>query len=163
MTPDGRAARGFDAARAHHWIAFGFGSGLVPRAPGTAGTLAAIPLWLLLSLLAWPAYLGVLAVLFLIGVWACGRTARDLRSEDPSAIVWDEWVGFLVTMTAVPTDWGWLLAGFLLFRLLDIWKPWPIRWADRSIGGGLGIMLDDLLAGVMAAVLMGGAARALGI
>ncbi|MCG6896500.1 MAG: phosphatidylglycerophosphatase A [Thiocapsa sp.] len=163
MTPDGRGGPGFNAARVHHWIAFGFGSGLVPRAPGTAGTLAAIPLWLLLSPLDRPLYLVVLVFFVLIGVWACGRTARDLQSEDPSAIVWDEWVGFLVTMIAAPAGWVWVVAGFLLFRLLDIWKPWPIRLADRSIGGGIGIMLDDLIAGAMAAVLIAAAAWAVAI
>ncbi len=159
MTPESRPQSGFDPRRVHHWIAFGLGSGLAPYAPGTAGTLAAIPLYLLLSGLAWPLYLGVTLILFLIGVWACQRTARDLALEDPAAIVWDEWVGLLVTMVAAPSGWPWLLAGVLLFRLLDIWKPWPVRVADRRVGGGLGIMLDDLIAGAMAALLIAAAAH----
>lgn len=151
---EGRQTTGFDPRRIHHWIAFGFGSGLVRRAPGTAGTVAAIPLYLLLSLLAWPFYVGILVLLILVGIWACERAARDLGSKDPSAIVWDEWVGFLVTMVAAPSGWWWVFAGFLLFRLFDIWKPWPVSVADRRVSGGLGIMLDDLIAGAMAGVLI---------
>jgi phosphatidylglycerophosphatase A len=152
--PNARRTTGFDPRRIHHWIAFGFGSGLVRRAPGTAGTVAAIPLYLLLSLLAWPFYVGILVLLILVGIWACEHAARDLGSKDPSAIVWDEWVGFLVTMVAAPSGWWWVFAGFLLFRLFDIWKPWPVSVADRRVSGGLGIMLDDLIAGAMAGVLI---------
>jgi phosphatidylglycerophosphatase A len=162
MTPEGspdsgfrsRFKSGFNPGSLHHWIAFGFGSGLVPRAPGTAGTVAAIPLYLLLSPLAWPLYVGLLILFTFIGLWACERTARDLGSKDPSAIVWDEWVGFLVTMVAAPSGWPWILAGFVLFRLFDIWKPWPISVADRRVPGGFGIMLDDLIAGGMAGVVL---------
>ncbi len=142
-------ARGFDRRRLHHWIAFGFGAGLAPRAPGTAGTLAAVPIYLVLSDLPVTVYLGVVGALFLLGVWACGRTADEIGAKDPSAIVWDEIVGFLLTMTAAPAGWVWILAGFAAFRLFDIWKPWPIGWLDRRVPGGLGIMLDDLLAGAM--------------
>lgn len=145
---------GFDPRRPHHWIAFGLGSGLIPWAPGTFGTLAAIPLYWLLSPLPLAAYLAALAGFFGLGVWACGRTARDLGGEDPGSIVWDEVVGYLVAMTAAPGGWPWLLAGFLLFRLFDIWKPWPIRWLDRHIRGGLGIMLDDLAAGALSGVIL---------
>jgi phosphatidylglycerophosphatase A len=119
----------------------------VPKAPGTAGTVAAIPLYLLLQPLAWWIYLLMTAVLFLAGIWLCGRTSRDLGVHDHGGIVWDEWVGLLVTLWLAPSGWIWLLAGFVLFRLFDILKPWPIGWLDRRIGGGLGIMLDDLLAG----------------
>jgi phosphatidylglycerophosphatase A len=155
MRPDGDPnPRRFDARRLHHWIAFGFGSGLVPRAPGTAGTLAAIPLYLLISPLHWSVYLALILAFTLLGIWACDRTARDLGVEDPSAIVWDEWVGFLVTMIAAPSGWPWIIAGLILFRLFDIWKPWPVRVADRGVGGGLGIMLDDLIAGAMAGALI---------
>lgn len=140
---------GFDPRSAHHWISFGFGAGLAPQAPGTFGTLAAVPLYWLLSPLPLGTYLLVLVVLLGLGVWACGRTAQDLGGQDPGAIVWDEVVGFLAAMTAAPGGWAWVLAGFLLFRLFDIWKPWPIRWLDRRVKGGLGIMLDDLAAGVL--------------
>jgi len=154
---------GFDPRRPHHWIAFGLGAGLAPRAPGTFGTLAAVPLYLVLdALLPIWAYLGVTAALFAVGVWACGRTAADLGGEDPSAVVWDEVVGFLVTMTAAPPGWPWILAGFVLFRVIDIAKPWPVGWLDRQIAGGLGIMLDDLAAGALAWVLLTLAALRLG-
>ena len=133
-----------------HLLAFGFGSGLAPVAPGTFGTLAAIPFWWLMARLPLAGYLGVLAVVILAGVWICGRTSRDLGVHDHGGIVWDEFAGFFVTMIAVPPQWQWLLAGFLLFRLFDILKPWPIGWLDRRVGGGLGIMLDDLLAGAFA-------------
>lgn len=141
---------GFDPRRPHHWIAFGLGSGLSPWAPGTVGTLAAIPLYLLLAPLPLAAYLIVLALLASIGVWACEQTARDLGCEDPSSIVWDEFVGYMLTMTAAPAGWVWVLAGFAAFRLFDIWKPWPIRAAEAVRPPGVGIMLDDLLAGALA-------------
>ncbi len=133
-----------------HLLAFGLGSGALPRAPGTWGTLAAIPLYLLLSGLPLSAYLAVTLVLALAGVWICHVTARDLGVHDHPGIVWDEIVGYLVTMIAAPAGWLWIVLGFLLFRLFDILKPWPIGPVDRRVGGGLGIMLDDLLAGVMA-------------
>ncbi len=145
-----------DWRRWHHWLAFGFGSGLAPKAPGTWGTLAALPLCVLMSPLPIWVYLAATAALFALGIWVCGQTARDLGLDDPGAIVWDEWVGLLVTLTAAPAGWGWLLAGFVLFRLFDILKPWPIRVLDRSLHGGLGIMLDDLVAGVMAALVLQG-------
>ncbi len=88
--------------------------------------------------------------LFVLGVWVCGKAGRELGVHDHPAIVWDEVVGYLVTMTAVPVDWGWLLGGFLLFRLFDILKPWPVRWFDRRVPGGVGVMADDLVAGLMA-------------
>ncbi|QGU31809.1 phosphatidylglycerophosphatase A family protein [Thermochromatium tepidum] len=152
---------GFDRRKLHHWIAFGFGSGLAPKAPGTFGTLAAIPIYLLMSPLAWPYYLGLVILFSLIGIWACDRTARELDAKDPAAIVWDEFVGFFITMLVVPYSllmsaqgWVWVLAGVLAFRLFDIWKPWPIQVIDERVGGGLGIMLDDILAGIMAALTL---------
>lgn len=137
-----------------HLLAFGFGSGLAPRAPGTFGTLVAVPLFLLLSQGPLLFYLGFLLVAFVAGVFWCGRTARELGVHDHPGIVWDEVVGFLVTMLAAPAGWPWLVAGFVLFRLFDILKPWPIRWADRRVQGGLGIMLDDVLAGIGAALVL---------
>ncbi|WJW76224.1 phosphatidylglycerophosphatase A [Thiohalobacter sp. IOR34] len=139
-----------------HLLALGFGSGLAPVAPGTFGTLAAIPLWWLGSQLSLSLYLGLLLLLSLLGIWLCGRTARALGVHDHPAIVWDEFAGFLLTMAWAPAGWIWLLLGFGLFRLFDIWKPWPIRFLDRRLGGGLGIMLDDLLAGAFAAVVIYG-------
>jgi phosphatidylglycerophosphatase A len=135
-------------------LAFGFGSGLAPKAPGTCGTLAAVPLFLLLSQGPLAFYLGFLLVAFAAGVYWCGRAARELGVHDHPGIVWDEVVGFLITMLAAPRGWVWLAAGFLLFRLFDILKPWPIRWVDRRVQGGLGIMLDDVLAGIGAALAL---------
>ncbi|NVK41838.1 MAG: phosphatidylglycerophosphatase A [Oceanospirillaceae bacterium] len=133
-----------------HFLAFGFGSGLAPKAPGTFGTLAAVPLYLLLAPLPLTGYLLVLVLATLLGIWLCDRTAKDLGVHDHPGIVWDEFVGFWITMLAVPPTWYWILTGFALFRLFDIWKPWPIRVADRGVGGGFGIMLDDILAGLYA-------------
>ncbi len=133
-----------------HLLACGLGSGAAPFAPGTAGTLAAIPLFLVLRLLPAGWYLAAVGALFGLGVWVCHVTARDFGVHDHSGIVWDEFVGFFVTMTLAPAGWRWLAAGFLLFRVFDIVKPWPGRWVDRNVGGGLGIMLDDVVAGVYA-------------
>lgn len=141
-----------------HLLAFGLGSGAAPKGPGTAGSLAAIPLYLLMSAsLSDLGYLLATALMFLIGIPLCGHVARDLALEDPAGIVWDEWVGLLVTLWLAPSGWGWLVAGFLLFRFFDILKPWPIRWLDQRIHGGLGIMLDDLAAGLFAFVILQGA------
>jgi phosphatidylglycerophosphatase A len=135
-------------------LALGFGSGLIPVAPGTAGTLAAIPLYLLVRDVGLIAYLVVTGVVFLAGIPVCAWAARRLGVHDHPAIVWDEIGGYLVSMIAVPPGWPWVLSGFVLFRLFDITKPWPIRWCDRRVGGGFGIMFDDLLAGVFAAVML---------
>ena len=135
-----------------HFLSLGFGSGLSPYAPGTAGTLAAIPLFWFMSTLPLAVYLAVVGVLFLIGIYLCQVTTDRLGAHDHSAIVWDEVVGYLLTMTAIPFDWRWVLAGFFLFRLFDVWKPWPVRALDRSVGGGLGIMLDDIGAAIYAAL-----------
>ncbi|WP_207060907.1 phosphatidylglycerophosphatase A [Motiliproteus sp. SC1-56] len=133
-----------------HLLAFGFGSGAARRAPGTCGTLAAvIPYYFLQQLSLWP-YLAVIAVAFVAGIYICGRTSRDLGVHDHGGIVWDEFVGLWLTLVLVPPGWGWLVAGVVLFRIFDIIKPWPIRWADRRVEGGLGIMLDDVLAAAYA-------------
>jgi phosphatidylglycerophosphatase A len=134
------------------FLAFGFGSGLAPKAPGTAGTLAAVPLYLLLTPLSASGYLAVVLAVALAGIWICGRASAKLGTHDHPGIVWDEFAGFLATMIPASGSWISLVAGFALFRLFDIWKPWPIRVADKKVGGGFGIMLDDLLAGVPAAV-----------
>jgi phosphatidylglycerophosphatase A len=135
-------------------LAFGFGAGLAPRAPGTVGTLAAIPLYLALSHFSLGVYLALVIGISLAGIWICRRAAQRLGVHDHPGIVWDEFAGFLVTMIPAPVSWLWTLVGFGLFRLFDIWKPWPISWADRHCKGGLGIMLDDLLAGSLAAVVL---------
>jgi len=137
-----------------HVLAFGFGSGLSARAPGTVGTLAALICYLPLAQLPWTAYLAITMLATLIGIAICGRTARDLGVHDHGGIVWDEFAGFWITMLFAPPGWVWIGLGFVLFRLLDILKPWPIKWADTKVGGGLGIMLDDVLAGIMAALCL---------
>lgn len=137
-----------------NFLALGFGSGLVPVAPGTAGTLAAIPVYLLLQPLAPGVYLPLVVALFLAGIPICGFTARRLRVHDHPGIVWDEVVGYLVTMAFAPAGWLWVVAGFVLFRIFDVAKPWPIQWFDRRVSGGLGIMLDDLVAGMFAAAVL---------
>ncbi len=135
-------------------LALGFGSGLVPVAPGTAGTLVAIPVYLLLQTLSLEVYLPLVLGLFLLGIPICTHTTRRLGVHDHPGIVWDEIVGYLVTMTFAPPGWVWIATGFVLFRGFDVIKPWPIGWCDRRVHGGFGIMLDDLLAGVMAAVVL---------
>jgi len=127
-------------------LAFGFGSGLSPVAPGTAGSLVAVPLALPLILLPLSAALGVIAAAFVFGVWLCGRVGRRLGVHDHSGIVFDEFVGLWLVLVCVPFHWAWWLAAFVLFRIFDAAKPWPIGWFDRRIHGGLGVMLDDLLA-----------------
>ncbi len=137
-----------------HLLAFGLGTGTAPFAPGTFGTLLGIPVYLAMQSLSLPIYLALCAVLFAVGVVLCHITARDLNVHDHPGIVFDEIVGYLVTMVGAPRGWPWIIAGFLLFRLFDIWKPWPVRVADRGVGGGFGIMFDDLLAAVYAALVM---------
>lgn len=136
------------------FLALGFGSGFVPVGPGTAGTLVAIPLYLMLQSLHTGLYLGLVCLLFLAGIPICSHVARQLEVHDHPGIVWDEIVGYLVAMAFAPAGWGWVATGFVLFRIFDIAKPWPIRWCDRHVSGGLGIMLDDLLAGIFAALIL---------
>jgi phosphatidylglycerophosphatase A len=137
-----------------YFLAFGFGAGTLPKCPGTWGTLVAIPLYYLIASLPLHLYLAIIAIAIVVGIWLCHVTARDLGVHDHPGIVWDEIVGFAVTMIALPPTWFWIVAGFGLFRLFDIWKPWPINWLDRHIQGGLGIMLDDLLAAVYASGIL---------
>ena len=132
-------------------LSVGFGSGLSPFAPGTMGTLAAIPPYLLLSRLELLVFIAVLIIGFIVGVYLCDFTSKALGVHDHGGIVWDEFIGFWITMIAVPeVNWQWILAGFLLFRFFDIVKPWPVKLADKRIQGGFGIMIDDVLAGLYA-------------
>ena len=112
----------------------------------------AVIIYLLLPQISPLIYVSLLLISFVFGVWICGKTAQDIGIKDPSGIVWDEFVGYWITMFMAPSGWIWVIIGFVLFRLLDIVKPWPIKWADKQIGGGMGIMLDDVLAGIMAAL-----------
>ncbi|MEN8259047.1 MAG: phosphatidylglycerophosphatase A [Pseudomonadota bacterium] len=136
------------------FLAFGFGAGLARKAPGTWGTVAAVPLYVLLAMGSERIYLGVLLAVCVAGVWICGRAARLLGVHDHRGIVWDEIAGYLMTMLGTPFSWEAVFVGFVLFRLFDILKPWPIRLIDRNLHGGLGIMLDDILAGVCAAAVL---------
>ena len=134
-------------------LACGFGLGLSPRAPGTCGTLLGVAFYLPMAELPLPAYLALLVALAIPGIWVCGRTANELARHDPAAIVWDEVVGFLTGMIAAPAGWGWVVAGFVLFRFFDIAKPWPVSAAERA-RGGLGILLDDLVAGILTMIVL---------
>ncbi|WP_417502609.1 phosphatidylglycerophosphatase A [Marinobacter sp.] len=133
-----------------HLLAFGFGSGAAPRAPGTWGSLAAIPLWYGFAWLPPIAYWAVVALAFALGVWLCGKTAADLKVHDHGGIVWDEFVGMWIALGLFPDQIYGVLSAFLVFRFFDVLKPWPINWLDERLPGGLGIMVDDVVAGVMA-------------
>lgn len=137
-----------------HFLAFGLGSGAAPKAPGTFGTLAAIPLYLLLAQLPLAMYLVTVFLAFALGVYLCGQASRDMGVHDHGGIVWDEFVGFWITMIALPVHWAWILAGFILFRFFDIIKPWPIGWFDKRVHGGVGIMIDDVIAGIFALIIL---------
>ena len=136
------------------FLAFGFGSGLSPKAPGTMGTLAAIPLWWLLAQLPLTSYLIVVLIAAVVGITICGRAADQMGVHDHGGIVWDEFVGFWIAMAALPITWQSLILGFVLFRLFDILKPWPISWLDKKVSGGFGIMIDDVIAGLAAAAVI---------
>lgn len=139
------------------WLACGFGSGLAPVAQGTSGSLAALLPWLLLRELPLPIYLAVLLVGFGVGVWACNVASRVLGVADHRSLVWDEFIGqwiALLPLLVLPAPWWAVAFGFVLFRLFDVWKPWPISWLDRRVKGGMGVMIDDVVAGVFAAAVL---------
>jgi len=153
-TPDPAALRNEATSSPLGFLAFGLGSGLSPKAPGTAGTavgvllafpLAGIPLW---------AGLMFVALVFLAGIPICDRASKRLGVHDHGGIVWDEFVGIWLVLVLVPFDWVWWLAAFVAFRVFDIGKPWPIDWLDRRVSGGFGIMLDDLIAAVYALAVL---------
>lgn len=135
-----------------HFLALGFGSGKAAKAPGTFGTLAAVPLVLLMQQLSLMPYLLITVLSMLAGFYICDKAAKDMGVHDHGAIVWDEVVGLMITMIAAPAGFVWLLLGFVLFRFFDIIKPWPIRWLDAKVHGGFGIMIDDVLAGIFALI-----------
>ena len=137
-----------------HFLSLGFGSGLSPKMPGTVGTLAGVIVYLCMAGLDWRLYLAVLILLFIAGVAVCSYTARALGVHDHPAIVIDEIVGYLVTMFLVPVTPVFIVTGFLLFRLFDILKPWPISVVDKSVKGGFGIMLDDLIAALFSLLII---------
>ena len=133
-----------------HFLAFGFGSGLSPIAPGTAGTFVAVLLFLFCQSMDLMSYSLLTAAICICGIWICGKSSEMLGVHDHGGIVWDEFAGYFITMIAAPAGWIWIVVGFILFRLFDILKPWPIKWADEKVDGGLGIMLDDIIAGLAA-------------
>jgi len=136
-----------------HWLAFGFGLGLLPRAPGTWGSLLGVVAWWftppVLAL-----QLTIAVLISIAGIFICGASARDLGIHDHGGIVWDEIAGMYLTLLVIPAEPVWVLAAFILFRSFDIWKPWPIRDLDHRLRGGLGIMLDDIIAALFAATLL---------
>ena len=142
-------------------LAFGFGTGLAPKAPGTFGTFVGVVLFIPAQHLPLTWYLTGVGLLFVLGIWLCDKTARELGVHDHPGIVWDEIVGFLITMAAAPSGGLWIVVGFILFRLFDILKPWPIGYIDRRLTGGIGIMLDDALAGLYGLITLQGLYRLL--
>lgn len=137
-----------------HCLSLGFGSGLSPKMPGTMGTVIAVGLYLLLPEMDWKIYLGIILISFIAGIFLCDYTAKALNVHDHPGIVWDEIVGYFITMFMIPKTGLWVLLGFVLFRIFDICKPWPISIADKRLKGGLGIMLDDVIAGLFALIII---------
>ncbi|GMU47172.1 MAG: phosphatidylglycerophosphatase A [Porticoccaceae bacterium] len=129
-------------------VAFGFGSGLAPRAPGTCGSLAALALSPLLLWLPAPLAWGFLAIAVIAGIFICGSAVSRLGVADHPGIVWDEFAGLWLALLLAPSGWLFWAGAFVLFRIFDIVKPWPIRWLDRRCAGGFGVMIDDLAAGL---------------
>lgn len=136
------------------FFAFGFGAGLSPFAPGTLGTLVAIPLYLILVQLSWPMYGWLVFITFFVGVKLCDITGKRLGVHDYGGIVWDEFVGFWITMFLIPFTWQNVVIGFFVFRFFDIIKPYPIGWLDKKVSGGFGVMIDDVLAGIYSMLTM---------
>ncbi len=154
MQSSGRSATRAILTDPLHFLAFGFGAGLIPYGPGTAGTLIAVPILIAFQGLSTPLYVGIAGAMLVTGIWICGRTSVALGVHDHSGIVWDEIVGYLLAMFGAPTGWGWALAGFAVFRVFDTLKPWPVSLVDRRLGGGLGVMLDDIVAGLYSLLVM---------
>ncbi|GLQ92327.1 phosphatidylglycerophosphatase A family protein [Dyella acidisoli] len=152
LTPEQRRAL---LATPAGWLACGFGSGLAPVAQGTFGSLAAILPWLLLRQYSLSVNVLVIAIGFVVGVWACDVAGRALGVDDHRSLVWDEFIGqWIALLPALLAPWWAVVLGFALFRLFDVWKPWPIRYFDQHLKGGLGVMVDDVIAGIFAAVVL---------
>lgn len=142
------------------WIATGFGAGLAPVAPGTVGSaVALIPYCLWLRDLPLAGYFVAVALVFALGIAASRVVVARTGVQDPGFVVVDEFVGQWLALALAPPAWWWIFAGFILFRIFDVWKPWPVSWADRNVHGGLGVMLDDALAGVMAGAALAAVAH----
>ena len=137
-----------------HFIAFGFGSGLLPIMPGTYATIVAIPIFLVLQSMGWVIYAIATVLITLFGVWLSEKVSKDIGIHDYPGMNFDEIVGYLVTMFLAPKGWIWILLGFGLFRLFDILKPWPINWVDKNVKGGVGVILDDVMAGILSFIVI---------
>lgn len=137
-----------------YFIAFGLGSGAFPYAPGTVGTLMAIPIYLLLQPLPWWLYTILVIIATVLSMWLCDVLSKEIGVHDHQGMVIDEFIGYWVTMIAAPKGWIWVVMGFVLFRFFDIIKPPPINYIDKYVGGGIGIILDDVVAGLMALIVM---------
>ena len=137
-----------------HFFSLGFGSGLAPKAPGTFGTMLGLPLFWLISNCPFSTQLIIIATLFIIGIYFCGKTGKALGVADHGAIVWDEIVAMMLVLAFTPTGFIFWFIAFLLFRLFDIWKPYPICYADTKLKNGFGVMFDDLLAAIYAILVM---------
>lgn len=137
-----------------YFAAFGLGSGTMPLAPGTFGTLMAIPFYLVMRPLPLAVYIVLTVAFIAFSVWICERVSRDIKEHDHPGMCIDEFAGFFVTMINAPHGFWWVVLGFVLFRLFDIWKPWPIRYLDQHVHGGFGMVLDDVVAGVFGAIII---------
>ena len=137
-----------------HFFGLGFGSGLAPKAPGTFGTLVGLPLFWLISGYTFNTQIIIIAALFIAGIYFCGATGKALGVSDHGGIVWDEIVAIMLVLAFTPTHWIWCLVAFGLFRLFDIWKPYPICYADAKLKNGFGVMFDDLLAAIYAILII---------
>ena len=154
VSPDQRALRKIVFGSPSGFLAFGFGSGLSPFAPGTMGTLVAIPFIFALRTLNEAVFWLALILLFALGVYLCGHVSRKLGVHDHGGIGWDEMLGYWLSAALVPLQWPWLLAACILFRIFDILKPWPIRQLDKKVSGGFGIMIDDVVAALFTLVIL---------
>lgn len=137
-----------------YFVAFGLGSGAMPFAPGTFGTLFAIPFYLLLSSLPLLVYIFFVVIFIIVSSWICERVSRDIHVHDHPGMCLDEFAGYFVTMIYAPRGLPWVILGFILFRIFDIWKPGPIRIIDEKVHGGFGMILDDVVAGIFALVII---------
>lgn len=137
-----------------YFFAFGLGSGAIPFAPGTFGTLMAIPFYLLLQFLPLVAYIVFTIIFAIASMWICERVSQETHTHDHPGMCIDEFAGFFVTMINAPLGFFWVLLGFLLFRFFDIVKPWPIRFLDEKVPGGFGMVLDDIVAGIFSMVII---------
>jgi phosphatidylglycerophosphatase A len=137
-----------------HFLAYGFGTGLVPFAPGTFGSLIGVALFWFMAPLGAVSYAGIVVMLFVAGIFICGQTARDTSAVDPGFIVYDEIVGFAVAMYLMPREWRWIAAGFVVYRIFDIWKPFPIHIVEEKLQLGTAIMADDVIAGIYTLLIL---------